>query len=528
MSSSEPLPPKHYHDSPSLPVPSPITDRSSRPGPATRLLNDLFDEMDQLDTPESIDSSYIVIAASSHAPSRARSRTETSNLVLDSQYISSQPPTSRSSMTPDQQDDSPLTHFRHHVNSTEDLLELTSKIKEIRTRNGPFVNGNPEFISNSFPNPKLRSSLRSKASTNSREEHRTMIQKLKETFESSQFLTGAQMRAMAPKVFYTPAPKQGTKGKGRGKEKVNLEVDEMEEKAVEILEALFGELNERDAGSSEDEWKTADQLIVGVVNKNNSEDDNDGKNKNKKKNKDKGKGKEVEAENIVDINHSIEYEEGETSAQTSLTAKTKDPEPPELNINLFDEENSDDDDEHLAQVQHDINMSLRHTNFERTAEDTDPPQEHTPRSSPGASDETSSAQYGSRDEETSTHSPHDIPEHFPIAHLHAIAEHEEEIDGWDKSGSEKSFSTAPSIQLHAQDAGTHEKDTELGDEWSDADIEDCTPPESVIDGSDTSSSAVSSADDGAGENDLQLGMAALATGVMAASLWMIERRMGIC
>ncbi|KAB8292507.1 hypothetical protein EYC80_008217 [Monilinia laxa] len=525
MSSSAPLPPRHNYDSFSLPVSSPITDHSPRPGPATRLLNDLFDEMDQLNTPDPINSSYIMIAESSDAHSRPRSRVKFSRFMLDLPNTPGEPPTSPTSMTSDQQDGYPFKHSRPHVNSEEGLLEPTSKFKEIQTRN--IINGNPRFTSNSLPNHKFRSSLHSTSSTDSQEEYQTMIQKLRETFESSRFLTGAQMRAMAPRVFYTPALKKDIKGKGKGK--VNSEVDEMEKNAIEILEALFGELNEREAGSSEEEWKTADELIDGIFNKHNNEDDDyDEKVENKDKGKGKEKEKEVEVEHIEDIKHSMEYEASETSEESYQAADTNKPQFPEINMNLSDEEHSDDDEEQLAEIQRNINMSLRHMKFDHIVEDNGGQQEHIPSSSSGESEETSFTQY-LKAEETSTHSQHDIQGSSPITQLDTIVEHEEKIDEQNDSGSEESFNTAPSIKLHLRDTGsndtcTNENDTKSEDEHSDTNTEEHTPPESVNSGSDTSSSTDCSIDDGAQDNDSQAEMAALATGVLAASLWMIERR----
>ncbi|RAL61272.1 hypothetical protein DID88_010351 [Monilinia fructigena] len=141
--------------------------------------------------------------------------------------------------------------------------------------------------------------------------------------------------------------------------------------------------------------------------------------------------------------------------------------------------------------------------FDHIVEDNDTQQEHTPPPSTGESEETSFTQE-LNEEEKSTHSQSDIQENSPIIQLDTIVKHEEEeIDEQNDSGSEESFNTAPSIQLHlkdtANDESTNEHDTKSKDEHSGAGIGDHNPPEIVNGGSGTSSSTDSSTDNGAQE-----------------------------
>ncbi|QSZ32556.1 hypothetical protein DSL72_002134 [Monilinia vaccinii-corymbosi] len=532
MSSSAPLPERRSRRSFSLPISGPAADRVPLPGPATRLLNDLFDEMDQLDTLEPLDSSYILLPESSRILSRARSRIGIWRSIIDSPNPPDPPATSPiSSISAAQQDRS-----RPHIKSVEDLDELASKFREIQISKSRLIKRPPGFRCNSLPNPERNDFLNSNSSTTACEkDYRQTMKELRETFESSTFLTGAQMRALAPRVFYTQASKIDAYGEG----KTRSEAERMEEQAVEILEALFRELGERDADSSEDRWKTADELIGGVISKNSGQNGNDDENTYEGDGKGEGKGKqvEIEAANIEDVNindNIISHEAGQETyqaANANANANTNASAAHEVNINFLDEQTGDDDPEYLAQVERDINMAPPLAKFNHGVAEADAQRIETPHESSSAGfQEMPYSQFGTAGEEIPRKSQKDIQNLCTVVQKGRLDENGEKVEEHTASGSEKAFETAPGIKTRYAEGGTHDGDVEgeggRGDIYPQS-VVSSVRDDFLLSGVEDDSSGPgtdTSTDSSVQEEDGHFEMAALATGVMALSLWMIERK----
>ncbi|APA13847.1 predicted protein [Sclerotinia sclerotiorum 1980 UF-70] len=437
-------------------------------GPATQLLNDFFAEIDQIDTSESIEASYVnvLLPRYRHARERARAgsrlRIKTSP-SMNSPNIPDQPPTSPS-----------LTHSlnqsfgysRPHVNSEEDLQDLALRFQETHTENSEFINADAKFISNSLPNPRRRTF--SNSSKVYDQDFRDVLKREKEILESSLGFVE--------------------------------EEDEDEKNAIEILEALFGELEDRENCSSEEEWKSAEEIIEDV----------------KSKGGDKGKGKVVATEVAGDIGIEMAYNYSKDKNHHHNIDK-----PSEINfLNQAETEIR----QYSALTQQNIesgSSSKKLDSLEKNVED----QAQLQSRMSNEDEVVPVSEFGEEEEEEKcTQPPEDIDLHkdfSPIKESQKISENSSTKQ--DQQDEDKCTNTSSSAKYH---------DTALADNQNvAADLFSKSTTITSIDNSSTTSSISTSTSRNdtytmkeQKQKDPQFEMAALATGVLIASLWMIERR----
>ncbi|KAI9651360.1 hypothetical protein NHQ30_001401 [Ciborinia camelliae] len=541
MSSSTPLPFK--------PHPS-LFSLQEVPGPATELLTDFFDDMNKLNMPQPLDSSYIILSKSHHVRSPTRHETSTPGLSTNTPNIPDQPPTSPTSLSRPSGSSSDFQYSRPHVNSAEDLQELASKFKKIHNANAQLIGADSEYISNSLPNLKLRPMTN--PSKVYEEEFKEALDKEKKTFESNIRITGSKMRKQIPKLHISPFSPQEIDRKEKGK--ATSDGNEMEENAVGILEDLFGELEKRDNGMSEDEWMSADEIIAGAKRYG-----------RKSKNKNQNKKSMVKDE--------------ETNRATGINILSREIDIYERDTINEDEEINDYEEKTIIQIPpqklHEVPQKIDSPIASASAPVPAPVQEQSqeqPQSNPQPEPQThiqtthssSSSSIQKFPEEKSTQSPlslhnlHDLHTLDPNTSLpkmqvsNGVQKQQSQSESQSQSQSqnqqeqehhsstsEKSIKSTHTLTLTRIDTSTHSNTNYSTFPEPGLDMPGSFPSvasnirasrASSTASSSTSSTASLTTDGGvqleSEKPEPEVEMAALASAVLLASLWMIERRIG--
>ncbi|KAJ8061992.1 hypothetical protein OCU04_009775 [Sclerotinia nivalis] len=489
--------------SPTIPglarVPGPRPVKTKVPGPATQLLNDFFAEIDEIDTSKSIDASYVnvLLPGYRHARERARAgsrlrsrlRIETS-FNMNSPNVPDQPPTSPS---PTHSLNQSFSYSRPHVNSEEDLQELASRFQEIHTGNSELINADAKSISNSLPNLELGT-----FSNSSKEEFKDVFRKEKEIVESSPGfiahqlpgITGSQMQKQIPKLIVSDAVSDDDYDEGE---------DEEEKNAIEILEALFGELEERENGSSEEEWKSAEEIFEGAENNG----------------RDTGKEKTVATGDDGDIGIEMGYR-ADMSHGHDIDKSSE--------IHFFDQEAETEVRQYSALTQQFIENGSSAKRIDSLIEKDEKDKKDQAHPQSKTSDEFEVApllEFGEKGEEKWTKSYQNLNKDISVMESQKIEDHSEaEQDQHDSDGSANQIEDSTTSSTHHDTAD--EQNIAVDSTFK---LTTSTSTSNSNSNSSTSSTSTSSTNDNIEEQKgPQFEMAALATGVMIASLWMIERK----
>lgn len=271
ISSSEPLPHSRmsvFSSNPDLTtdVATPRSKKTKHSGPATQLLHDLFEELDEIESAELIeDSTYVNIQ---HARQRAgtlgngpRPRIETSSKTKSFDLLR------RSSNSSDQFMNSLIDYSHLNESSEEDLQKLSNKIGEIQSRNKQILEADDDTILNTLPARNtgyFSHYAKVRGSANAyKQEFEDTLKKEEEIYESTPAfidrqmpgLSAAEMRKRMPRLIIAEPEHEFD------------EEDEEEKSAVKILEELFKELAERDARTNEGESENAEKIIEQLENK---------------------------------------------------------------------------------------------------------------------------------------------------------------------------------------------------------------------------------------------------------------------
>ncbi|TGO22904.1 hypothetical protein BPAE_0151g00320 [Botrytis paeoniae] len=496
FSSSEPLPQSHmsiFSSSPGLPtdLATPRPNRTKLPGPATQLLNELFQELDEIEAVESIeDSTYVNV---DHARKRAdrlghrpRPRIETlfKSKSLDGPH---QSPSSSDHFLNSSVDYSHLT-----VSPEEDLQKLADRFGEIQSRHKQIIEADNETIWNSLPDlntgyfscyAKVRGSAKAYE-----QEFQDTLKKEKEIYESTPGflkkqmpgLSATEMRKRIPRLIIAEAEYEFD------------EEDEDEKHAIEILEAIFKELAEREASTDKNQWKSARQIIEGVENK----------------------GQDNEEEQAV-AKGDIEDKSEKRYGSDHDNYKSR-----EINIfSDFAEQTDDEIRQYSAITQQYIKDGCKTRGLDQIMEKDEEELVKSQQPNEVESEVTPPPELEEKDKQEITEPQQDLCEVSPVIESPPVNEkdpipqEEPDIEGNTKKDEDSSNSP--------------QDDDTLENQNQNPDI-DKSVDEVISVSSSTISDSTSSIDRSVSEEDeMQFGMAALATGVMVAALWMIERKTGI-
>ncbi|CAD6453028.1 bdd9afe5-57c2-4976-8a7a-1d6754b27e91 [Sclerotinia trifoliorum] len=486
----------------SSPIDTPRPVKTKVSSPATQLLNDFFAEIDQIDTSESIDASYVNVLLPGYCQARERARAGSrhksrlrvkTSSNMNSPNVPDEPPTSPS---PTHSWNQSFSYSRPHVNSEEDLQELASRFQEIHTRNSESINADTKSLSNSLPN--LRRRTFSNSSKVYDEEFRDVLKREKEFFESSPSfiasqmpgITGSQMQKQIPRLIVSNS--------------VCVEEEkEGEKNAIEILEALFGELEDRENGSSEDEWKSAEEIIEGVENK--------GGDKGRAKAVNNTFRNNVATEGVDDIDTEMGYNRLKDKKHDHNIDKSSE-------INFLDQEAETEVRQYSALTQQYIANGSSSKKLDSLIEKY---VEDQAQLQPRTSDEIEVvplSEFGGKEKRKWAQNPEDIDLHKDLSSI---------------KGPQKISDNPSAAEQDQHDDGRESSDTSSSAIYHDTADDQNITADSIskstsitsIDNSSTSSISTTSTNYGTGEQkDPQFEMAALATGVLIASLWMIERK----
>ncbi|ESZ92108.1 hypothetical protein SBOR_7487 [Sclerotinia borealis F-4128] len=458
MSSSEPLPSCSNTSSVPAVVAVPTT------GPATKLLSKLFKEMDEQRTSQPIDSSYILLPNPhrSQTESRARARIPTSPVSVNSPNTSHQSPTSSTCLAHTSGFSPTFQYSREHADSIENLEELASRFKEIQTTNRKFITSDPKVISNSLPNPRLRSFSNFSASLGGlyEEEFEDALNRKKKKFDENFGMMGRDMRQMIPKLVSVPGA-GGRKVDRKGKGKATSDNDQEEEDAIEILQELFAELEDKERDASEDVWKSAQEFIG-----------DDEKDITEKTNECKGKAKENVEESDVIMSVQDEKMEAKDTGLGLIMSQE---------ISICDQETEDNGDEHRGD-------QIIDENEEHNAQLLVQPK------SESGFEVTKFEGFGQQGEENWTKSEHDVQ----------------------KSRSD--------TKIQKNDDTAQKVDAKVEDKIPAHCSPPTSKAPSIAPSSSGSSTNTSTDDDDMQKEVPEVELAAWATGVMVTGLWMIERK----
>lgn len=271
VSSSEPLTQSQmsiFSSTPRLPtdLATPRPRRTKLPGPATQLLNELFDEVDGIEAIESIeDSTYVNVDDARQRAGRLRLRPRPRmEMSFKSESLDG---TQQSAGSSDYFMNSSVENSHLTVSPEEDLQKLADRFGEIQSRNKRIIEADDDSIWNSIPDlntgsfsryAKIRGSAKAYE-----QEFQEALKKEKEIYKSTHGflnkqmpgLSATEMRKRIPRLIIAEAECEFE------------EEDEDEKHAIQILEALFKELAKREVGPSSNQWKSAKQIIEGVENK---------------------------------------------------------------------------------------------------------------------------------------------------------------------------------------------------------------------------------------------------------------------
>ncbi|KAF7914580.1 uncharacterized protein EAF01_000986 [Botrytis porri] len=505
LSSSEPQAQSMsvFSSTPGLPtdLTTPRPKRSKVPGPATQLLNELFEEIDDIEAVESTDDSTYVDVQ--HARQRAGRLGLRSRSRIERSFKSK-------SLDGPQQSMSSSDHFMNSsveyshltVSPEEDLQKLSDRFGEIQSRNKKSIEADDETICNSLPElntgyfsryAKLRGSAKARE-----QEFQDALKKEKETYEpTSGFLkkqmpglSASEMRKRIPKLIIAEAEYEFD------------EEDENEKSAIQILEALFKELAERDASTDKDQLKSARQIIEGVQNEG----------------KDHGEKQAVATGDIEDDFVHMDHKSEKSHGLGHDIYKSR-----ESNIFAdFAEQTDDEIREYSAIAQQYIKDGCKVRRLEQIIEKDE---EELVQSQQQNKVEPEFRSYCSprdrkKDHEETAESQQILYKVSPVMESpivndkDTIPQEQPEVGGNTKEDAD----SQDSPQGHGTPENQNPEIDKPVDEFTsisfgDLDISDSTS----CDGNDSEE-----------EDEMQFGMAAVATGVMIAALWLIERKTAFC
>ncbi|TGO43545.1 hypothetical protein BOTNAR_2538g00010 [Botryotinia narcissicola] len=504
VSSSEPPTQSHisiFSSTPGLPndLATPRPKRTKIPGPATQLLNELFDEVDDIEAVESIeDSTYINVEDARQRADRlrlrSRPRTETSfkSKSLDGPH---QTASSSDHFMNSSVDCSHLT-----VSSEEDLQKLADRFGEIQSKNKRIIEADDETLWNSLPDlntgsfsryAKLRGSAKAYE-----QEFQDTLKKEREIYESTPGFLNRQMPGMSA----TEMRKRISRLIIPEAEYEFDEEDRDENNEIQILEALFNELTEREAGTNNNQWKSAKEIIEGVENKG----------------KDDGEGQAVATGVMEADNNHMDDQFGKSHDPSHDAYKSR-----EFNIfSDFAEQTDDEIREYSAITQQYIRDGCRVRGLDQIIEkdeeqavQSQQPNKVEPGITPSLKlEEKSKEEIAEPQQNLCDVSPVLEP---PVTEKEPIPQEQPDIEGNTKED-EDSQKSSPNLDTPENQC---------------LDVDICKSIDEVISASSSTISNSTSSIDGSAsedEDELQFGLAAVGTGVMIAALWMIERKNGVC
>ncbi|KAF7890267.1 hypothetical protein EAF00_008582 [Botryotinia globosa] len=505
VSSSEPLTQSRmsiFSSTPGLPddLATPRPKRTTFPGPATQILNELFEEVDEIEAVESIeDSTYINVDDARRRAGRLRHRPRPKiersfkNKSLDG------PPQPTSSS--DHFMNSSVDYSHLTVSPEEDLQKLADRFGELQSRNKRIIEADDETIWNSLPDlnagsfsryAKIRGSAKAYE-----QEFQDTLKKEKEIYESTPgFLnkqmpgmSATEMRKLIPRLIIPEAEYEFD------------EEDEDENNAIQILEALFNELTEREAGTNENEWKSAEQIIEEVENKG----------------KDDGEVQPF-ATGDMEVNYGhMDDQYGKSHDSGHDAHKSR-----EIKIfSDFAEQTDDEIREYSAITQQYIRDGCMVRRLDQIIEKDEEQLVQSQQLNQNESDPTPPHEPEEQDKEEITEPQQNLCEVSPVMEYPPV--NEKEPIPQEQSGVEGNTKEDEDSQKSSKNLDTPENQC--------LDVDICkSMDEAVSASSSTISDSPSSIDGSASgdEDELQFGLAAVATGVMVAALWMIERKTGVC
>ncbi|TEY38093.1 hypothetical protein BOTCAL_0500g00020 [Botryotinia calthae] len=496
ISSSEPLPHSRmsvFSSNPDLTtdVATPRSKRTKHSGPATQLLHDLFEELDETESAESIeDSIYVDIQ---HARQRAgtlgngpRPRIETSFKTKSFDLPR------RSSNSSDHFMDSLIDNS--HLNESydeKDLQKLSDKIGEIQSRNKQIIEADDDTILNTLPAKntgyfsryaKVRGSVKAY-----KQEFEDILKKEKKIYESTPAfinrqmsgLSAAEMRKRIPKLILAQPEYEFD------------EEDDEEKSAIQILEDLFKELAERDASTNEGELENAEQIIEKVENK----------------------GKDNRKEQVFTTGNTEDRQSEKGHSPSHDLYKSRE-------INIFADLAEQTDGEirqYSAITQQYIADGCQIVGLDQILEKHEEQLVQSQQRNEIEPEVTPTPELEEKNKEESTESQQDICEVSSVMKSPTVDEkdtaqqRQHDVDGNTKEAEEAQNSSQNHDTLETQNLDVIK-------------TVDLVTSASVNEISDSTSSIDENAPEE--EDEMQCGMAAMATGVMVAALWMIERKTG--
>ncbi|TGO46345.1 hypothetical protein BCON_0330g00100 [Botryotinia convoluta] len=502
LSSSEPLPQSHmsiFSSTPGLPIDlaTPRPNKTKFPGPATQLLNDLFDELDEIEPVELIeDSTYVNV---NHARKRAgrlghrpRPRIETSfkSKSLDGPH--------QSLSSSDHFLNSSINYSDQNVSPEKDLKKLADRFGEIQSRNKQIIEAD-DTIWNSLPDlntgyfsryAKVRGSAKAYE-----QGFQDSLKREKEIYESTPGfinkqmpgLSATEMRKRIPRLIIAEAEYEFD------------EEDEDERYAIDILEALFKELAEREASTNKNQWKSAEQIIDGVENKG----------------KDDGEEQAVATRDIEKNYGYMDHQSGKSHGPGHDVFKSR-----EINIfSDFAEQTEDEIRQYSAITQQYIKDGCKVRGLNQIIEKDEEQLLQSQQPNEVEPEITPPLDFEEKDKQKLPESQQHLCEVSPMMESPTankkvtISQEQPETEGNTKEDEDS--------QNSSQNHDTPENQNLNVDK----------PVDSVISVSSSTISGSTFSIDGSvseEEDEMQFGMAALATGVMVAALWMIERKTGVC
>ncbi|KAM0162179.1 hypothetical protein ACHAQE_001706 [Botrytis cinerea] len=493
ISSSEPLPHSRmsvFSSNPDLTtdVATPRLKRTKHSGPATQLLHDFFEEFDEIESAESIeDSTYVNIQ---HARQRAGTLGNGPRPRIETSFKTKSFDLPRRSSNSSNHFMNSLIDYSHLNDSfEEDLQKLSDKIGEIQSRNKQILEADDDTILNTLPARNTGyfshyAKVRGSADAY-KQQFEDTLKKEKEIYESTPAyinpqmpgLSAAEMRKRMPRLIIAEPEYEFD------------EEDKEEKSAVKILEGLFKELAERDARTNEGESENAKQIIEKLENKG----------------RDNRKEKGVATSDIEDRksekSHGSDYDLYESR---------------EINIFAdFAEQTDDEIRQYSAITQQYIADGCHMRGLDQILEKDEEQLVQSQQPNETRSEVTPIPELEEKNKKKLTESQQDLCEVSPVMESptvndeDTIQQDQHDVDGNTKEDEEFQNSSQHQDTLENQNLDVIE-------------TVDLVTSAIINEISDSTSSIDESASEE--EDEMQFGMAAMATGVMVAALWMIERR----
>ncbi|KAK8902863.1 hypothetical protein QC760_008365 [Botrytis cinerea] len=372
---------------------------------------------------------------------------------------------------------------------TKSVQKLSDKIGEIQSRNKQILEADDDTILNTLPARNtgyFSHYAKVRGSANAyKQEFEDTLKKEKEIYESTPAyinpqmpgLSAAEMRKRMPRLIIAEPEYEFD------------EEDEKEKSAVKILEGLFKELAERDARTNEGESENAKQIIEKLENKG----------------RDNRKEKGVATSDIEDRksekSHGSDYDLYESR---------------EINIFAdFAEQTDDEIRQYSAITQKYIADGCHMRGLDQILEKDEEQLVQSQQPNETKSEVTPIPELEEKNKKKLTESQQDLCEVSPVMESpkvndeDTIQQDQHDVDGNTKEDEEFQNSSQHQDTLENQNLDVIE-------------TVDLVTSASINEISDSTSSIDESASEE--EDEMQFGMAAMATGVMVAALWMIERR----